>query len=175
MTEENLTEEYLSKFPTILQTALNENPQYKTRFLKKVHLEYEDIKVFRAIHRADEIHDDDFLCNIEEAKIYRNHMYRRRSLELYAISVNEDPYSIIKSLSIPNAERPALAIAEGLMQKKYGPSDYSKEKVHHNWYLYNDAIPLMKDKFKLCKIIEVPDEKLIIEQNNTTYSEVERR
>ena len=174
MTEEDLTEEYLSKFPTILHNVLNDNPRYRKRFVKKVKLEFEDVRVFRAIHRADKITEDDFLCNIEEAKIYKHQVYRRESLEVYAISVNEDPYAIIKSLSMPNVERPALAIAEGMMQNEYGPSDYSKDKDHHNWYLYEDAIPIVKEKFRLRRIVETTDGTRLLEKDNNAYNNEKR-
>lgn len=154
MTEEELTGEYLAKFPTILRKTLEENPKHRRRFLNRVQTEYEDLTVFRAIHRADSIEDDDFLCNMEEAQIY-DREYKRKSLELYGISVNEDPMQIVKSLSIPNVRHPALAVAKGKMKKDYGPADFVEGATHHNWYLFAEKIPLLKNEFQMIGLNEV--------------------
>lgn len=145
---EEISEEYLSKFPTIIRDALNSNLKYRQRFARNVKTEYKSLKVYRAIHRANEIDDDDFLCNIEEAKVY-NITYKRESLELYAISVNEDPAQIVKALSIPNARRPALGVAEGWMRMEYGPADFREDATHHNWYLFQDVVNDLKNEFKV--------------------------
>lgn len=51
MDESLLTEEYLSKFPTILCEALKSSDKYRNRFLKRVKKEYSPIKVYRGIHK----------------------------------------------------------------------------------------------------------------------------
>lgn len=149
MDDELLTEEYLSRFPTLLCDALKSNQKHRNRFLQRVKNKYESIKVYRGIHRADILDDDDFICNIEESKKYAGKDYKRGNVDLYAISVNEDPQAILKALSIPNVRHPWLGIAEGLMEQEYGPADFVKDATHHNWFLYKDAIPLMKEKFEI--------------------------
>lgn len=165
MTEDEFTKDYLSKFPTILRNAFETNSKYKKRFLNRVETEYEDLTVYRALHRSDAIMDDDFICNIEEAKKY-NRTYRRESLELYAISVNEDPSQIIKALSIPNVSRPALGIAKGKMKSDYGPADFVGNATHHNWYLYEQKIPLLKDEFEIVDIDSLVEKE---DDNNERY------
>lgn len=149
MDESLLTEEYLSKFPTILCEALKSSDKYRNRFLNRVKKEYSPIKVYRGIHKDNILEDDDFICNIEEMEKYGGGCYRKVNVEHYAISVNEDPKAIIKALSIPNVRHPWLGIAEGIMEQEYGPADFMNDATHHNWYLYKDAIPLMKVKFKI--------------------------
>ena len=147
--EENITEDYLSNFPTKLRNALD-NPKYKKRFIATVSNEYcERFPVYRAIHRKDEVHEDDFISNIEEAELYCRPPYKRESLELHAVSVNEDPQQIITSLDIPNEGRPALGIAVGAMKKEYGPADFKDQKTHHNWYLFDGRNKILKDEFKV--------------------------
>lgn len=155
MTDELLTEEYLSRFPTLLRDVLKNDKKHRTRFLNRVKEEYAPIKVYRGIHKDDSLGDDDFICNIEEIKKYGG-SYRNVKVEHYAISVNEDPQSIIKSLSIPNVMHPWLCLAEGVMEQEHGPADFMNDATHHNWFLYESSIPLMKTKFEItdeCKCI----------------------
>lgn len=70
MDENLLSEEYLSKFPTILCEALKSSDKYRNRFMKRVKTEYAPIKVYRGIHKDNILEDDDFICNIEEAEKY---------------------------------------------------------------------------------------------------------
>lgn len=147
--EEKLTEDYLANFPTKLRGAL-ENPKYRKRFIATVSDEYSAVSpVYRAIHRKDIVDEDDFISNIEEAELYGRSPYRRESLELHAVSVNEDPQQIITALDIPNVGRPALGIAIGTMKKEYGPADFKDMKTHHNWYLFNEKKKILKDEFKV--------------------------
>ena len=149
ITEESVTEEYLASFPTKLRYALT-NPKYFKRFVSTVCDEYDELlPVYRAIHRESEVHEDDFISNIEEAELYHRPPYRRENLELHAISVNEDPQQIITALDIPNARRPVLGIAVGSMNKEYGPADFKDGKTHHNWYLFNQMNKILKDEFKV--------------------------
>lgn len=148
MTDELLTEEYLSRFPTLLRDVLKNDQKHRTRFLNRIKDKYPSIKVYRGIHKEDTLEDDDFICNIEEAKKY-NVNYRNIKVEHYAISVNEDPQSIIKALSIPNVRHPWLGIAEGKMEQEHGPADFMNDATHHNWFLYETSIPLMKTKFEI--------------------------
>lgn len=162
MTDELLTEEYLSRFPTLLHDVLKNNPKHRTRFLNRIKEDYPPVKVYRGIHRNNLLDDDDFICNVEEAKKYGGY-YKNIKIEHYAISVNEDPAPIIKSLSIPNVRHPWLGLAEGVMECEHGPADLVGEATHHNWFLYESSIPLMKTKFHItdeCKrIIREAEEK----------------
>lgn len=147
MTEDLLTEEYLSRFPTLLRSALTNEKRHRDRFLRRVKENYQPVRVFRGIHREEEIIDDDFICNIEESAKYGGGNYRKIEVDHYGISVNEDAKNIIKSLSIPNVKHPWLMLAEGIMEDVYGPADFMGESTHHNWFLYETSIPLMKNKF----------------------------
>lgn len=132
------TGEYIKRFPTKLHNMLL-NPEIRGRFEESMVWEYEDVAVYRGLHRADEIKLDDFLGNLDEAEIY-NIPVRRATLKMCAVSVNEDPKQIIKALHIPNHKRPALGIAKGYMRCTCDPADFEDGKTHHNWYLYKDKI-----------------------------------
>ncbi len=145
MTEDELTPEYLSNFPTVFKEALTNKPHIRRKFINKVSNSYPDLKVYRAIIHKDEIISEDFLSYVEIA-IKKGESYRD-NLEWYSVSVNEDKDQLIANMNIPNEERQLLGIASGMMKSKYGPADFQGEKTHHNWYLYNDAISLVKDEF----------------------------
>ena len=147
MTEDLLTKEYLSRFPTLLREVLTEEQKQRDRFLRRVKENYQPVRVFRGIHNEEEIIDDDFICNIEESEKYGGSSYKRVQVEHYAISVNEDPKAIVKSLSIPNINHPWLMLGEGMMEQEHGPADFMGDATHHNWFLYEASIPLMKNKF----------------------------
>ncbi|MCM1218369.1 MAG: hypothetical protein NC548_28110 [Lachnospiraceae bacterium] len=140
-------EAYLSRFPSKLRQILSDDSKHK-RFLDKVCFEYADIDVYRGIHRADCVKDDDFLGNLEEAELYGRRV-RKETLEMCAVSVNEDKQQLITALHIPNKERPTLGIAKGVMRMQYGPADFVQGKTHHNWYLYVDQISNAAREFKL--------------------------
>lgn len=123
-------------------------------FCESIKTEYEEVKVFRAVHRADCLDDDDFICNVEEAELYKWKI-RGVRLQHYAISVNEDIEQLIKAVRFPNARHPWLGIAEGFMKKEYGPADFIEDNTHHNWYLFQEAIPKQKWEFKLINPINI--------------------
>lgn len=131
-------ESYIKRFPTKLHDMLS-YPETRKRFEKSVVWEYEDVIVYRGLHRSDKVERDDFLGNLDEAEIY-NRPVRRATLKMCGISVNEDPRQIIKALHIPNKNRPAMGIAKGWMKCECGPADFEEGKTHHNWYLYEDKI-----------------------------------
>ena len=145
MDRQKLTKEYLAKFPFSLQEALT-NEKHKKRFLRNTSDDYVDTTVYRGLHRADEINTDDFLNNVDEAELY-NRKHPMENIENYAISVNEDPLSLIKSLSIPNIKRPMLGIAKGIMKKECGPADFRDGKPHHNWFIFQSEIETVKNNF----------------------------
>ena len=142
MRQEQLTEEYLSRFPTKLHSVL-EIEKFRNRFLSRVVDDYPQTTVYRGIHRKDSVCADDFLSNVDEAECYGRRP-PRQSLEANAVSVNEDPQQIITALHIPDASRPMLGVAKGVMRSDFGPADFSSfdgvPVTHHNWYLFQDKV-----------------------------------
>lgn len=67
MNENLLSEEYLSKFPTILCEALKSSDKYRNRFMERVKKEYAPIKVYRGIHK-DNTHWD--LTPLKKYKLF---------------------------------------------------------------------------------------------------------
>lgn len=149
MTENILTEEYLKRFPTVFRSALEENQKYQKAFFSQIETEYEDLKVFRIVHREDKLDDDDFICNVEEARVYGNPMKYKPRLAHYAVSVNEDLQQLVKAMTFPNPRHPWMGVAEGWMKKEYGPADFVEDNTHHNWYLFEKSIPIQKKEFKI--------------------------
>lgn len=158
MTEEELRDECLSKFPTIFQNALNNNSRIREKFLNKVHKEYEELPVYRGLRYEDNVIDNDFK-SYNELRILNNEKINENSLEWYSVSVNEDLEQLINVLDIPSEEKQIYGIAKGIMKCKYGPADFSGKKTHHNWYLYDNVIPYLKQEFEIVKITENKSEK----------------
>ena len=156
MNETKVTEEYLSLFPTRLHNILKIE-RNRRKFINNVCDEFDDVVVYRGLHRADLIHEDDFIGNLDEAELY-GRSNRKETIEMCAVSVNEDKQQIITALSIPNQNRPALGIAKGLMKAEYGPADFKEvegvKKTHHNWYLFEDKIKDVVMEFTLVNIDE---------------------
>lgn len=156
MREEQLTEEYLSRFPTKLHSTL-EIEKFRNRFLSKVLDVYPQTVVYRGIHRKDAVCTDDFLSNVDEAELY-GRSAPRPSLEANAVSVNEDPQQIITALHIPNPSRPMLGVAKGVMRSDFGPADFSSfdgtPVTHHNWYLFQDKV---QDAVETFAAIDFPE------------------
>lgn len=140
-----LSDEYLSRFPTKLRQMLSCNEKQE-KFVSKVQFEYADTDVYRGIHRADCVNRDDFLGNLDEAELYQRKV-RKETLEMCAVSVNEDRQQLLTALHIPNKGRPMLGIARGVMKKQYGPADFVAGKTHHNWYLFEDRIDTVTKEF----------------------------
>lgn len=145
--DKGVSEEYLTRFPTKLRQLLSIDKEYK-RFLSKVSFEYADINVYRGIHRADCVMNDDFVGNLDEAELYKRKV-RKKTLEMCAVSVNEDKQQLITALHIPNKDRPMMGIARGVMKMQYGPADFEQGKTHHNWYLYEDQINNVVGEFEI--------------------------
>lgn len=152
MTEDELTEEYLERFPTRLKNAL-EIPKHRRRFINRAKDQYAPVPVYRGIRRADSIGEDDFI-SIEEEAARKGKTRRASTIEAHSVSVNEDPREVIKSLSIPNKGRPAMGIAKGMMKMEYGPADFLEGRTHHNWYIFKDKAVLLKDEFEVCALRE---------------------
>lgn len=152
-----LPEGYLSRFPTKLCQILSDSRNQK-RFMSKVRFDYADTYVYRGIHRADCVHEDDFLGNLDEAELYHRRV-RKETLEMCAVSVNEDKQQLITALHIPNGNRPMLGIAKGVMSKRDGPADFIPGKTHHNWYLFEDQISNVARRFVLEEIHMDNEEK----------------
>lgn len=157
-----MTEEYLCKFPTIFQDALKDKKMEKC-FLKDTYKKFEEIEVYRAIHGEDKVRDDDFYCDLLECQSYNRTLRQPCSIEHYAISVNEDIEQLKLSVKFPNHRRPLLGIAKGTMRYGCGPADFKGKKTHHNWYLYEDEIIHMKEKFEM--IEGEKDEKRVMGNN----------
>jgi len=150
MTEEELTPEYLSNFPTIFREALTKNSNLKQKFTRTVSKSYSDLKVYRAINYEDRIVDEDFWSYVE-ISINKGENFRN-NLEWYSVSVNEDKNQLIANMNIPNEERHLLGIASGMMRNQYGPADFKEKKTHHNWYLYDGVISALKESFVVEKL-----------------------
>lgn len=159
MTEDKLTEEYLSNFPTIFHDALINEPKVRQKFLKTARNDYENLKVYRAIRQEDRVTDEDFLSYAEIA-IRDGEEYKKNQVVWYSVSVNTDKDQLITGMDIPNEERRLMGIASGVMKSGYGPADFFGNKTHHNWYLYKGAGSLLKNEFVAEKI-----EKNKIEEN----------
>ena len=52
-------EEYIKRFPTKLHKILEDSDK-RTRFFESISEKYEDIVVYRGLHREDKIDRDDF-------------------------------------------------------------------------------------------------------------------
>lgn len=124
MTEDKLTEEYLSNFPTIFHDALINEPKVRQKFLKTVREDYENLKVYRAIRQEDCVTDEDFLSYAEIA-IRDGEDYKKNQVVWYSVSVNTDKDQLITGMDIPNEERRLMGIASGVMKSGYGPADFS--------------------------------------------------
>lgn len=148
-------EEYIKRFPTKLHKILEDSDK-RTRFFESISEKYEDIVVYRGLHREDKIDRDDFLGNLDEAELY-NRSVRKATFKMCGVSVNEDPKQIIKSLHIPNKKRPALGIAKGIMKCQYGPADFT-DGTHHNWYLFEDKIDLASSEFEVIEVNKICQE-----------------
>lgn len=113
MDEQHLTDEYLARFLGTLREALGVD-KFKRRFVKCAKEDYEPVvPVYRALHREKEINADDFLNNVEEYRSYDRPPHKRQSLEIYAVSVNEDKQQLITAMRLPNKARQILGIARG--------------------------------------------------------------
>lgn len=148
MTDEELRDECLSKFPTFFKEALNDIPKVREKFLRKAQKEYVEIPVYRALCYEDSIIDKDFLSHNELAKL-EGREGKPNSLEWYSVSVNEDREQLVNVLDIPNEERQILGIAKGMMKCECGPADFDGRKTHHNWYLYDGVVPFLKEQFNV--------------------------
>lgn len=151
MTEDELTEEYLSNFPTIFCNALINEPKVRKKFLRTVKTNYKDLKVYRAIRHEDYVVEEDFLSYAETA-IRNGEEYRKNQVEWYSVSVNTDKEHLITRMDIPNEDKKLLGIASGIMKSEFGPADFLDNKTHHNWYLYKGAETLLKNRFVVEKI-----------------------
>lgn len=151
---------YLSRFPTKLHNYLLCSKR-KDFFIAKNVFQYKDRIVFRGLHQKDMICDDDFVCNLEEAELYHRNIssHREPSMEMYGVSVNEDINQVRTSLHIPNKSRPAMGIAKGRMQSKYGPADFVVREgipaTHHNWYIYEDSISAVVNSFEVVDLSSI--------------------
>lgn len=156
MTEDELEQNYLSRFPTILQEALK-STKNRSRFLRTVSENYSPIIVYRAIHRKNEIAHDDFICNIEEGILYNRFPEKipTKTIEWYAVSVFENPENLVTATHLPNANRPLLGVAKGVLTSQYGPADGIGCKDHHNWYIFQDSIDTVKDGFEIINIEDI--------------------
>lgn len=143
--DKGLPDGYLDRFPTKLRQILSDS-RNQEKFLSNVSFEYADIDVYRGIHRADCVKSDDFLGNLDEAELY-NRTVRKRTLEMCAVSVNEDKQQLMTALHIPDVGRPMLGIARGVMRQQYGPADFKQGKTHHNWYLFEDQMEFVVSEF----------------------------
>lgn len=158
MDEQHLTDEYLARFPGTLREALGVD-KFKRKFVKSAKEDYEPVvPVYRALHRENEIDADDFLNNVEEYRLYHRPPHKRQSLEIYAVSVNEDKQQLITAMRLPNKARQILGIARGQMKKEYGPADFPDGRTHHNWYLFEDKIEEVMTLFHVEPIESSVDE-----------------
>lgn len=163
VTEDKITEEYLSNFPTVFHEALKNEAQVRNKFIKTIQEDYHELKVYRAIQEEKSISENDFLSYAEIA-VRDGKPYKKKDLAWYSVSVNTDKEQIITSMNIPNEERKLLGIASGMMKSEYGPADFSDYKTHHNWYLYKNAKIWLKDEFVV--------EKIEKERDNTTNNQL---
>ena len=158
MNEQHLTDEYLARFPGTLREALSKD-KFKRKFVRYAEENYEPVvPVYRALHRENEINKDDFLNNVEEYRLYKRSPHKRQSLEIYAVSVNEDKQQLIPAMHLPNKARQILGIAKGEMRKEYGPADFLDRRPHHNWYIFEDKIEEVMTLFNVEPIESNADE-----------------
>ena len=139
---------YLSRFPTKFIEYLNEKDHYD-RFISSVNFDYEDVVVYRGIHRNDILSADDFLNNIETAEVFNLKSTPNRSLEMFGVSVNEELKDIEFQLKIPNKKLKLVAIAKGKMSCKYGPASFDEDRPHHNWYLFDGVVDSVASEFTI--------------------------
>lgn len=136
------SEEYLSRFPSKMRNCLKIESQFEW-FVSTIKTDYEPIKVYRLVHNADCINEDDFLDNVRNNE-KRGLKPRRENLIInHAVSVNEDKDQMLSTLKFPSKEWKGIAI--GQMIDKYGPADFIENATHHNWYLFDGA---NKDVYK---------------------------
>lgn len=150
MEAEEYNRELVEKFPTILRNALDDEKK-KRKFIDNVSVNFSDVEVYRAIHKADCVEDNDFECDVIESTKYKRKLKEPYSIECYAISVNEDIEQLKLAVKFPNHNRPLQEIAKGIMRCEYGPADNILRKTHHNWYLFEKEINNMKERFLLVK------------------------
>lgn len=133
--------------------------KFKRKFIRSAEASYAPVvPVYRALHRENEINKDDFLNNVEEYRLYNRPPHKRQSLEIYAVSVNEDKQQLITAMHLPNKERQILGIAKGEMRKECGPADFPDGRTHHNWYIFEDKIEEVMTLFNVEPIESNADE-----------------
>lgn len=136
----------MKRFPKILRKCLDD-PEARQKFSEEVETEFDEIKVYRAVGRHNEISASDFLGNIEK-RIQDGEKCpekRVRDFHWHSVSVNESMRELIKATHFPNQH--IHGIAEGKMQCQYGPADFSEDGRHHNWYLFEGMNAVVCRKF----------------------------
>ncbi len=151
---DGINREYLNRFPTKLREYLSSSEKKYRKFFDQITIEYDDIKVYRAIHFSDKVCPEDFLCNVDDADHFDLVRKPQINLNSLAVSVNESLQMLEKTLSIPNKGKKLFAVAEGTMRCKYGPAEFDGDRPHHNWYLYDDSRIVLSSEFKVCKSYE---------------------
>ena len=153
-----ITKEYLERFPAGLRDCLQSEEEMK-KFSESVFFDYDDRKVYRAIHNSNKVVPNDFLGNADTAKVYGTKVATRnlKKYIFHSVSVNDDINQLIKSFrDFPSEYLKLNGIAEGIMSARYGPADFSDYTSHHNWYLYKDSQEEVARQFK---VVDIPNKE----------------
>ena len=147
-----ISDDYLAQFPVTLRKCFENDEDSRKNFAEEIVEKYDEVLVYRAVMYSDKILSKDFLGNAEKydldgqkyskrwAKKYKNH----------SVSVNESVEELIEKTKFPNNH--ITGIAKGYMKCKYGPADFERHKMHHNWYLFDGA------NEKVCKEFDIDRE-----------------
>jgi len=147
MNEEEL-DKYIERFPIRFREYLKRENK-KQSFMENLKTEFSTIKVYRAIHCLKELHENDFLNNIDEKEYFHPGTKATEELKNFAISVNESREVICAAFKFPCKRRHLVGIAVGEMKAEYGPADFEDDRTHHNWYLYEGYSKKLVNEFKL--------------------------
>ena len=136
-----MNEEMIMKFPAVLKDKLAKG---EIVFPDEIEIEYEKIKVYRAVARAEndysEVTRDDFKSYFELGKKPKNPRGVDKNIlknpHYYGVSSFLKKEIVEQKMGFPN---PKKKMAEGYVYSEGGPQHTQLETQHVCWWLYENT------------------------------------